>query len=207
MFVWFFYYQCIYRSYHHAWHTVLSNVLVEGINTYLGMTQTISFTNKLKTFLFQWISSLLECTCTYNISLNTQIPIYTYKYTYTHTNMTHMHTYKWSLNTNHFTLHMKKQFQQRHFSGMQLAFHSSLFCFTSWLSPLFPDNSYVDVSFQNTGYPSWCLNAFPWTSSLLHLSFHSLYSSAAEFLFVSFYDSYPSVKLLILFVYCFPDFI
>lgn len=57
---------------------------------------------------------------------------------------------------------------------------------------------------QNAGCPG-CLNTFPWNSSLSCFSFHSSYSSAAEF--VSFYDFSPSVKLLILFACCFPDFI
>lgn len=47
--------------------------------------------------------------------------------------------------------------------------------------------------------PLWC--------TLLCFSSHPLYSSAPEFLFGFFYNFYLSLELLILMVYCFPDFV
>ena len=69
-----------------------------------------------------------------------------------------------------------------------------------WLWRQFPESSlpvsteFLDVNpFSWKAGPSQCrlvllgvLNAFPWDNSLSHFPFHSLYSSAVEFLFDSF---------------------
>lgn len=52
--------------------------------------------------------------------------------THIHTRISQIHAYKLNVNTNVFTLRMKEQGQQRHYSRTQVAFHFSLFCFTSY---------------------------------------------------------------------------